>query len=344
MARRYSFTPRRAQTARRVAPPRETSPRDISSLAILIPIVVAVALVGFGLFVTGSESSALPETGCQGDECAPIVAAASVTPSPSPSPVPAVSRVVEAEDPPPISGYAAAVIEAPCGASQYEINASLRLAPASLVKMMTAVVALERAEADEIVEIRIDGGEVSLAADATAMGLRPGDRLPLIDLVYGLLLRSGIDAALVIAEHIAGNEDAFVALMNEKAAALGLTDTTFASVSGLDQADQWMSALDAALLGQELLKDPLLAEVVATKKYQPAWTRGPIENLNLLLNGYPGAVGVKTGFTEEAGQTFVAAADRDGRLLITSVLHSEDLYVDAGALLEWAFANTVPAC
>ena len=210
--------------------------------------------------------------------------------------------------------------------------------------MMTAIVALEQAEADEIVEVEIDGAALSMVVDATAMGLQPGDRLPLIDLIYGLLLRSGHDAAVVIAEHIAGDEAAFVSLMNEKAAALGLSDTTFANVSGLDHPAQWISSLDAALLGVELLKEPLLAEAVAAAEYQPAWARGPIANLNLLLSDYPGAVGVKTGFTDLAGQTIVAAADRDGRRLITSVLHSEDLYVDAAALLNWAFANTAPAC
>ena len=327
MARRYSFTPRRAQTVR----------TDASSLAILIPIVVAVALVGVGLLVAGG-SRALPGEDCGGTECAPIVAAATATPSP------AVSFAAELEEPPLLSGYAAAVIEAPCGATVYAVNEALRLAPASLVKMMTAIVALEQAEADEIVEVEIDGAALSMVVDATAMGLQPGDRLPLIDLIYGLLLRSGHDAAVVIAEHIAGDEVAFVSLMNEKAAALGLSDTTFANVSGLDHPAQWISSLDAALLGVELLKEPLLAEAVAAAEYQPAWARGPIANLNLLLSDYPGAVGVKTGFTDLAGQTIVAAADRDGRRLITSVLHSEDLYVDAAALLNWAFANTAPAC
>jgi D-alanyl-D-alanine carboxypeptidase (penicillin-binding protein 5/6) len=133
-------------------------------------------------------------------------------------------------------------------------------------------------------------------------------------------------------------------MMNEKAVELGLSATTFANVSGLDHPDQRISALDAALIGAELLKQPLLADAVATVEYQPAWSRGPIVNLNLMLSDYPGAVGVKTGFTEDAGQTIVAAADRDGRRLITSVLHSEDLYVDAAALLNWAFANTGSAC
>lgn len=240
--------------------------------------------------------------------------------------------------------FAATVIEAPCGATLYELNETLRLAPASLVKMMTAIVALDRGQADEIVAIETDAAALSLAADATAMGLRPGDRLPLIDLIYGLLLRSGHDAALVIAEHIAGGEEAFVSLMNEKAAELGLRDTNFANVSGLDDPDQWTSSLDAALIGAELLKEPLLAEAVAADEYQPAWTRGPMENLNLLLSNYPGAIGVKTGFTDAAGHTIVAAADRGGRRLIASALHSENLYVDAAALLDWAFANTVPAC
>ncbi len=336
MARRFSFTPRRAQNVQ----------REASSFAILIPIVVAVALVGFGLAVAGGgESGALPGEGCSGAECAPIVAAVTATPigsasTATPSPVASLA----AEDPPLVPAYAGAVIEAPCGAALHTFNETLRLAPASLVKMMTAIVALERAEADEIVEIRIDGAALSMAVDATAMGLKVGDRLPLIDLIYGLLLRSGHDAAVVIAEHIAGDEDAFVSLMNEKAVALGLSDTTFANVSGLDHPDQRLSALDAALLGAELLKEPLLAEVVAASEYQPAWTRGPIENLNLMLGNYPGAIGVKTGFTTDASQTIVAAADRGGRRLIVSVLHSEDLYVDASVLLDWAFANTATAC
>lgn len=328
MARRYTFTPRRAPPAR----------RDGSSFAILIPIVVAVALVGFGLTVAGGESSALPDGGCAANECAPVVAAVTATPSP------AASLAAEPEDPPLITAYAAAVVEAPCGATLYGLNETLRLAPASLVKMMTAIVALEHAQPDEIVKIETDAAALSLAADATAMGLRPGDRLPLIDLFYGLLLRSGHDAALVIADHVAGGEAAFVSLMNEKAAALGLRDTNFANVSGLDHPDQWVSSLDAALIGAELLKEPLLAEAVAAGEYQPAWTRGPMENLNLLLGNYPGAIGVKTGFTDAAGHTIVAAADRNGRRLIASVLHSEDLYVDVAALLDWAFANTVPAC
>ncbi len=304
----------------------------------MIPIVVAVALVGFTLAIAGGESSALPEGGCSGDDCAPIVAAATATPTS------AATTVADPDPPPLVPVYAAAVIEAPCRATLHSYNEGLRLAPASLVKMMTAIVALDHAEADEIVQIEIDGAALSLAADATAMGLQPGDRVTLADLIYGLLLRSGHDAALVLAEHVAGDEAAFVALMNETASALGLADTTFANVSGLDHPDQRISSLDAALLGAELLTEPLLAEAVATSEYQPAWTRGPIENLNLLLSGYPGAVGVKTGFTADAGQTIVAAADGDGRRLITSVLHSEDVYVDTAALLDWAFANTAPAC
>jgi D-alanyl-D-alanine carboxypeptidase len=165
-----------------------------------------------------------------------------------------------------------------------------------------------------------------------------------LDLLHGLLLRSGLDAAVVLAEYIAGEEAGFVAMMNERAASLGLADTHFANASGIDDANQYTSAADIAALGAVLLSDPALAEIVRTKEYQPAWERGPIENINLMLNVYDGAIGVKTGYTDEAGQTIVAAADRDGRRLITSVLHSEDLYVDAAALLDWAFASTDPAC
>jgi D-alanyl-D-alanine carboxypeptidase len=242
------------------------------------------------------------------------------------------------------SGYSYAVLEEPCGRLVEGQNEDLRLAPASLTKMMTAIVALEQGDPSEIVDVSVDGGELSLATDSTVMGLKPGDRLPLIDLVYGLFLRSGHDAAVAIAEHIAGDEASFADLMNAKAAELGLTTTHFTNASGLDDPGLYSSAHDMALLGHEVLADPRLADIARARNYQPAWDRGPIENLNLMLTTYGGAIGIKTGFTDSARQTIVAAAEKDGRRLIASVLHSEDLYVDASVLLDWAFANTAPSC
>jgi D-alanyl-D-alanine carboxypeptidase len=304
-----------------------------------------IAIVLFGLLSSGGSAD-FPTSSCEGAACQPLVAADTQTPAPQPSASGAASpgATVGTAAAPGISGFGAAIIEAPCSARVFGLNEGMRLAPASLTKMMTAIVALDYGGLDDIVEVSIDGGELSLATDSTVMGLKPGDRLPLRDLIYGLLMRSGHDAAIAIAEHIAGDEATFAELMNDRAAALGLTQTNFSNASGLDDENLYTTAYDMAQLAAALLENEALAEVVRTKEYEPSWDRGKIENLNLMLNFYEGAVGVKTGFTDLAGQTIAAAADRDGRRLIVSVLHSEDLYVDASALLDWAFANTAPAC
>jgi D-alanyl-D-alanine carboxypeptidase len=169
-------------------------------------------------------------------------------------------------------------------------------------------------------------------------------QLRLRDLLYGLLLVSGNDAAIAIADHIAGNTPAFAAMMNVLAQTLGLRDTHFANPHGLDEPGHLSSAYDMALLGRALLAQPQLAAIVRTEHYQPAWDGPEVWNGNGLLGNYPGAVGVKIGYTEQAGQTIVAAAKRGNRSVIVSVFSAWDRYTDAAALLDWAFANTQPAC
>ena len=246
--------------------------------------------------------------------------------------------------PPTITGRAAAIIEEPCGALLYADNAHDRLAPASLTKIATALVALERADLAETVDVRINGVELSASTDSTVMGLEPGQRMSVRDLLFGLLLPSGNDAAIAIAEHVSGDLPAFVDLMNAKVNELGLGDTHFANPHGLDDPDLYTSAFDIAMLGRELIRQPELAAIVRTPTYQPAWDGPPVWNGNRLLNTYPGSIGVKTGFTDEAGGTIVAAADRDGRRLVVSVLGSSAIYDDAITLMEWAFTDETSAC
>jgi serine-type D-Ala-D-Ala carboxypeptidase (penicillin-binding protein 5/6) len=225
----------------------------------------------------------------------------------------------------------------------YSLAEDFRLPPASLTKMMTAIVAAERLDPAAMIDVTVNGPALSIETDSTVMGLEPGDRLSVRDLLFGLLLRSGNDAALTLAEAAAGSEEDFVALMNDKAEELGLDETTLRNPHGLDADGHYSSASDMATVGSALLADPLLAEIVATKTHTPDWPRGPLENINLMLNNYPGAIGVKTGYTDGAGQAIVAAAERDGRRIIVSVLRSEDLFVDASKLLDWGFA-TARAC
>jgi D-alanyl-D-alanine carboxypeptidase len=132
--------------------------------------------------------------------------------------------------------------------------------------------------------------------------------------------------------------------MNGKVEQLGLLDTHFTNAHGLDDPEMYTSAFDMAMLGQEYMRQPELAAIVSTRVYQPAWDAPPLWNGNRLLSLYPEAIGVKIGFTDDAGGTIVAAAERDGRVLIASVLGSAGIYQDAITLLDWAFSNAPPAC
>ncbi|HSP56597.1 MAG TPA: D-alanyl-D-alanine carboxypeptidase family protein [Dehalococcoidia bacterium] len=279
-------------------------------------------------------ASCAPGNNCAGP-AAPTAAAGSATARPRRQLAPAA-----ATDPPPITGISALVVEEPCGGTLFEQNASLKLPPASLTKIMTALVAVDHSSPDDLVKIDVNGPELSAETDSTVMGIEPGMTLSMRDLLYGLLLSSGHDAAVQIAEHVAGTVPAFVRMMNDKASAMGLRDTHFSNPHGLDDDNLYSSARDMALMGRELLKKPELAEIVRTQTYQPSWDKPALQNMNLLLGFYQGAIGVKTGYTDLAGQTIVGAAERDGRRIIVSEMGAKtDIYADASALLEWAFGE-----
>lgn len=215
--------------------------------------------------------------------------------------------------------------------------------PASLVKMMTAAVALDRLAPDTVLTVPAGAPSVGAAVGGTAMGLIPGERLSLRDLLYGMLLPSGNDAAYTIAEGVAGSQQAFAALMNAKAAALGMRGTHFVQGYGLDDAGQYSTARDLARLARyDLLHYPVFDAIVATTDHliglgrtHPAFS---LHNRDQLLGVYPGAFGVKTGTTPAAGQNLVAAVRRDGHRIIVAVLGSQDRYADATALLNYAVA------
>ncbi len=252
-----------------------------------------------------------------------------------------------AEEPAPavlISGRSAAIIEASCGALLYGQREHERLPPASLTKIMTALVASEHADLTRIVQVNVNSAMLVVSTDSTVMGLVPGQQMSLIDLLHGLLLVSGNDAAVEIAEEVGGTVARFVDLMNLKTTDLGLQNTHYTNSHGLDEAELYTSAFDIALTGQALLENPLLASIVAKKRYTANWSGPELWNGNELLNLYSGVIGVKIGFTEGAKQTIVAAAERGDRRLIVSVLGSNDRYSDAIALLDWAWFNTEPAC
>jgi D-alanyl-D-alanine carboxypeptidase len=242
---------------------------------------------------------------------------------------------------PATSARAAAVVDDRCGGLIFSKDAHRRLAPASLTKIGAAVVALETADPSEVVDINVDG---FYYGDSTVMGLETGMRLTLRDLLYGLLLPSGNDAAVAIARHIAGDVPAFVARMNAKAKSLGLADTHFTNPHGLDAPGHYSSAYDMAVLARYAMKAPAFSEIVRTKVWHPQWPGHELWNGNLLLWLYPESDGVKIGWTEGAGQTIVATAQRDGRRLFVALLGSQDRYTDAIRLLDWAFQQPEEDC
>ncbi len=243
-----------------------------------------------------------------------------------------VEALLALQAPPTLLAEAALLGDESTGEVLWEKNAHQRRAVASTTKIMTALIALERASLEEEVV-------VSAAAAYTGgnrVGLAPGERLSVRDLLYGLLLNSGNDAATALAEHVAGSVEAFVGLMNAKAQTLGMADTHFVNPHGLDAEGHYSSAYDLWLLAREAMKIPVFREMVA----MPTQTSGPrtYVNLNLLLTAYPGADGVKTGTSEWAGECLVASATQRGHRLIAVVLHSPDRYGDTTALLDWGFA------
>jgi D-alanyl-D-alanine carboxypeptidase (penicillin-binding protein 5/6) len=240
--------------------------------------------------------------------------------------------------PPPISAKAAVVIDGDTGRVLYDLNAHERRAPASTTKIMTALLAIrDGGDLDRTVISDVDGSQMP---DSSIMGLKPGFPISMRDLLYGLMLPSGNDAAIVLAEQVAGSTPAFVDLMNRTAAELGLRDTHFVNPHGLDDVHHYSSAYDLARLGRVAMQDPVFAQIAGTREWHlsPPWDYD-LHNGNTLLGGYPGADGVKIGWTDWAGWTLVASAQRDGHRLFVTVLDSEDRNADASALFDWAFAS-----
>ncbi|HXH22298.1 MAG TPA: D-alanyl-D-alanine carboxypeptidase family protein [Dehalococcoidia bacterium] len=244
--------------------------------------------------------------------------------------------------PPEIGGKSAAIIEASCGALLYGFNENERRPPASLTKMAAAMATLKHARLNDMVEVKINGWDLASDDNSTIMGLEAGMRLSVQDLLYGMMLVSGNDAALALADHL--GRDRFVGWMNDEVRRLGLVNTRFVTADGRDAPGHYSTALDMALLGRALLQEPFLKQVVNTKNYTPRWSGPTLWNNNEMIYAYSDAVGVKTGYTETADFTIVTGVQRNGRLLIASVFGSWNLYWDPVRLLNWAFENTRSAC
>ncbi len=236
-----------------------------------------------------------------------------------------------------LSAKSAVVIDAQMGRVIYEHNAYEIGAPASTTKIMTALVALEKGKLDKIVKV----SKRAAAVEGSSIWLAEGEKMTLENLLYGLMLSSGNDAATAIAESVGGSEKRFVDLMNKKVKELGLKNTHFDNPHGLSSDEHYTTAYELALIAREALKNPLLAKIVATKKHSIPWEghtyMRSLTNHNKLLNLYEGANGVKTGYTKASGRTLVSSATRDGVTLIAVTLNAPDDWNDHKLLLDSGF-------
>ncbi|WP_378955702.1 D-alanyl-D-alanine carboxypeptidase family protein [Pelosinus sp. sgz500959] len=242
--------------------------------------------------------------------------------------------------PPKIHAESAILLDGKTGQVLFEKNSRIRSAPASTTKVLTAIIAIESGHLDDEVKI-------SLRAASTAgssMHLSPGQRISLRELVTGLLLRSGNDAAVAIAEHLAGSVENFVILMNHKAELLNALGSHFANPHGLSAPEHYSTAFDLAWMARYALTNPTFATIVNTRETSIDWLdrRGKehdqnLRNTNKLLWLLEEVDGVKTGTTNQAGPCLISSATRGNQQLIAVVLHDHSRWNDSMQLLKYGF-------
>jgi serine-type D-Ala-D-Ala carboxypeptidase (penicillin-binding protein 5/6) len=236
-----------------------------------------------------------------------------------------------------ITAHGIYIIDMLSGVPLYARNELEPMAPASTTKLMTALVSLDLYTLDDIVTIP------SATVAGQIMELTPGEKISVENLLYGLLIESGNDAAEALAAHHPFGTAGFVAAMNAKARDLNLEQTTFTNSSGLDADGHRMSSKDLARLSRIAIENPIIAKIVAIPQitihdvdYKLFHT---LKTTNLLLGKIPGVAGIKTGLTENAGECLVTLVERDGHKVILVVLKSKDRFTDTTKLIDWVFAS-----
>ena len=273
---------------------------------------------------------------------APVPALSAPNPSDVVDGTRASQRGVGATALPDVTMKAGALVEGD-GRVLWSRNVDQRRAMASITKIMTAVIVLENAGLDDRVTIP----KVSTQVGESTSYLRTGEQLSLREVLEALLVKSGNDAAVALAQHVSGDQTGFVKLMNAKAAALGLSHTHFANPHGLDQAGHYTTAADLAVLARYAMSKPEFRRIVGMKSVTigSGSTKETLPSTNILLGNYLGVNGIKTGFTDDAGYAVIESAQREGVWLVAVVLGTKtDLqrFRDARELLDWGFAHYRP--
>ncbi len=242
----------------------------------------------------------------------------------------------------------ACLINAVTGETVFEKNIYEKLPMASTTKIMTLLTALENSEPDEQVTVSVNAA----GQEGSSAYIEAGAVISMNDLSYGLMLNSGNDAAVAIAEHVSGSAEAFAEKMNSLAGEIGLKDTEFKNPNGLNAEGHYTTARDLAVLTRYALKNEEFAQIVSTRSYTAHQTLkdGTVKeveyiNHNKLLGAYEGCIGVKTGYTEAAGRCLVSAAERGGAVYIAVTLNSKNDWAEHKAMLDHGFetARTVTA-
>ena len=241
---------------------------------------------------------------------------------------PAVAEALE------VSATAAVLMDADMGQVLYEKNGDRQMLIASTTKIMTALVVLEHAAPDDVITVTPDH-----MAEGSSMYLKAGETVRVEELLYGLLLCSGNDAALALTE-CAGGLTPFVALMNEKAAALGMARTSFANPNGLDADGHYSTARDMAVLAAAAMENPTFRRICSSRSVTIG--QRTMENHNRLLRQMEGCIGLKTGYTQAAGRTLVSCTEREGCRLVAVTLQDGNDWADHAALYDYGFRLTAP--
>lgn len=259
-------------------------------------------------------------------------------------PLPAGPRRVSESPPPDVSAQYVAILDEASGALLFGHDEHTRVAPASITKIATTLVALEReADLGRRIDVVVSGSAMAARDGSSIMGLEPGENVSLRTLLFGMMLPSGNDAAEQVALALGGSRESYVGWMNQRVLELGLRDTRFVNPSGMDATGHYSSAYDMALLGREAMRNDMFRQLASAPTYRGDGYR--LTNLNRLIGAYRGADGIKIGSTRRAGKTIVASAVRGGHRVFVALLRSTDLPGDSTCLFEWtwrSFAWTTP--
>jgi D-alanyl-D-alanine carboxypeptidase len=256
-------------------------------------------------------------------------------PVPTPAPFPVnITGIYPGSE---ITAMGVVVLDIDSGVYLYKRNESIELSPASTTKLLTALVVLDNYNLDDVVTVK------QMNTDGQSMGLVSGEQITVENLLYGALIYSGNDAARALSQYYPGGEPKFVEAMNAKAKELHLTHSIFTNPVGYDDPNHKMTPLDLAILGEAALNNKTIAKMVGIPEITISDVTHTyfhqLKNVNELLGKIPGVGGIKTGWTEGAGENLITLMERSGHRVIIVTLNSQDRFGDTSKLIDWVFGN-----